>query len=249
MARRKLSDVSHPDTTLTEQYWLTWGDEPQPHMRLKIIYLTFEEVGAIGPGAFGVSTVCDRLGITYPMINHYFGGRDQLLAECAYLAYVRYVTSLWKAVDEAPGDPESRLSAWMHAQIQWTRKWSGWGAILNYPVASLTVTEIMDRNFREDMQRYFEWNIAGLATLVKDVLNATVTTERPRLDDSDYTELMADTELVGMATSVAFATLGASVWNAGQHLPSAKIEAATAMAPQLVDQHVKRVIRMLQKKI
>ena len=248
MARRKLTDTSHPDTTLTDSYWLTWGDEPQPHMRQKIIYLTFDEVSRIGPGAFGVSNVCDRLGITYPMVNHYFGGRDQLLAEGAYQAYIRYVTSLWEAVDAAPREPVARLEAWMRAQISWTRKWSGWGALLNYPVASLQVSEIMDRNFRDEMQRYFEWNLAGLAVLVNDVLNGSVTEERPSLDNSDRTDLLANTELVHLTSSVAFCTLGASVWNAGQHLPSAKIQMAVDMAPELVEQHIQRVIRMLQNK-
>lgn len=249
MARRKLSDTSHPDATLTDSYWLTWGDEPQPHMRQKIIYLTFEEVAKIGPGAFGVSSVCDRLGITYPMVNHYFGGRDQLLAEAGYLAYIRYVTSLWDAVDRAVREPAARLEAWMKAQVNWTKDWSGWGALLNYPVASLTVTEILDRNFREEMQRYFEWNLAGLAVLVNDVLNDSVTEERPRLDYSDRTDLLANTELVHLTASVAFSILGASVWNAGQHLPSAKIQAAVDLAPELVEQHIQRVIRMLRIKI
>lgn len=249
MARRKLSDTSHPDDSLTEEFWLEWGPEPQPHMRQKIIFLTFDEVARVGPGAFSVASVCDRLGITYPMVNHYFGGRDQLLAEGAYLAYIRYVKSLWHAVDKAPRDPEARLSAWMREQIGWTRKMAGWGALLNYPVASLTVTEIMDRNFREDMQRYFEWNLAGLAVLVKDIRTGSITEERPSLDNSDRSDLLQDTELVHATASVAFSTLGASVWNAGQHLPSAQISFVREMAQELVDEHVKRVIRTLQNKI
>jgi AcrR family transcriptional regulator len=210
--------------------------------------LTFEEVSRIGPGAFGVSNVCDRLGITYPMVNHYFGGRDQLLAEGAYHAYIRYVVSLWEAVDKAPHNAVARLEAWMRAQISWTRDWSGWGALLNYPVASLMVTEILDRNFREEMQRYFEWNLAGLAVLVHDVLNDSVSEERPRLNNSDRTDLLDNTELVHLTASVAFSTLGASVWNAGQHLPSARLQRAVDMAPELVEHHIQRVIRTLQIK-
>jgi AcrR family transcriptional regulator len=248
VARRKLTDTSHPDASLTDEYWLKWGDEAQPHMRQKIIYLTFEEVATVGPGAFSVASVCDRLGITYPMVNHYFGGRDHLLAEGAYMAYIRYVKSLWRAVDAAPADPGARLSAWMREQIRWTRQMGGWGALLNYPVASLTVTEILDRNFRDDMQRYFEWNLAGLAVLVNDVRNGKVTEDPPELDNSDRSDLLGDRDLVELTSSVAFATLGASVWNAGQHLPSAKISLASEMAPQLMDQHVDRVIRMVQNK-
>jgi AcrR family transcriptional regulator len=218
-------------------------------MRQKIIYLTFDEVARVGPGAFSVASVCDRLGITYPMVNHYFGGRDQLLAEGAYLAYIRYVKSLWQAVDKAKRDPEARLSAWMREQIGWTRKMAGWGALLNYPVASLTVSEILDRNFREDMQRYFEWNLAGLAVLVRDIREGSVTAKRPNLNDSDRSDLLEDRELVYATTSVAFSTLGASVWNAGQHLPSAKIAFAVEMAPELVDQHIRWVIRTIQNKV
>ena len=64
MARRKLSDVSHPDPLLTEDFWLQFGDDPQPPMRLKILYVTFGEVENSGPGSFNVASVCDRLGIT-----------------------------------------------------------------------------------------------------------------------------------------------------------------------------------------
>lgn len=249
MSRRKLTDTSHPDAGLTDDYWMTWGDEPQPHMRQKIIFLTLEEVAKVGPGAFSVSSVCDRLGITYPMVNHYFGGRDQLLAEGAFLAYIRYINSLWEAVERAPQDPEARLSAWMGQQIGWTRQMSGWGALLNFPVASLNVSEIMDRNFQADMQRHFEWNLAGLSVLVSDVVSGVVTEERPDLENIDRGSLLANSELVHLTSSVAFSTLGASVWNAGQHLPSAKIESAVEMAPELVERHIKRVIRMLQIQI
>jgi len=247
VARRKLSDTYHPDETLTDEYWLQWGDERQPHMRDKILYLTLEEVAYVGPGAFSVASVCDRLGITYPMVNHYFGGRDQLLAEGAQLAYARYVNALWTAVDRAEKEPVARLAAWMREQIGWTRKMSGWGAILNFPVSSLHVSELMDRHYREEMQRYFERNIVGLTLLVNDLRNGTVTLDLPVVDDQRRDEYLADEELVGLAALVSFATLGAAVWNAGQHLPSAKIPEVQQMAPEIVEQHVERVIRMLQK--
>ena len=247
MARRKLSDTSHPDRTLTDEYWLEWGDEPQPHMRDKIIYLTFEEVAQVGPGAFSVASVCDRLGITYPMVNHYFGGRDQLLAEGAYLAYLRYVDSLWAAVDRAPKDPVERLGAWMREQISWTKRMSGWGAILNFPVSSLNVSEIMDRQFRQEMQESFERNISGLIFLVDDLRKGTVTENLPALTDEERAAALSDDELVGLSALASFSTLGAAVWNAGQHLPSAKIPEVERMAPEIVEQHVQRVIRMLQK--
>ncbi len=160
MARRKLSDVSHPDPLLTEDFWLQFGDDPQPPMRLKILYVTFGEVENSGPGSFNVASVCDRLGITYPMVNHYFGGRDGLLAEGAYMVYQRYIQGIWDAVTAAPRDPEARLKAWMKGQLSGTLAMGGWGPLLNYPLAAREVTEVIQAKFQAHMNRLFELNLA-----------------------------------------------------------------------------------------
>lgn len=247
MARRKLTDTSHPDSTLTDDYWLTWGDDPQPPMRLKILYLTFEEVAKVGPGAFNVASVCDRLGVTYPMVNHYFGNRDGLLAEGAYLLYQRYIEALWDAVEAAPADPTERLRAWMWAQVTWTRQMAGWGAVLNYPAASLNVSMIMERNFRQDMQRAFEYNLGRLAILVSDVREGVLSTQRIEASDIDRSALLADERLVVLTSSVAFSTLGVSVWNAGQHFPSSKIPELAGLQSVMIEGHIQHVISSLTK--
>lgn len=247
MARRKLTDTSHPDLTLTDAYWLTWGDDPQPPMRLKILYLTFEEVAKVGPGAFNVASVCDRLGVTYPMVNHYFGNRDGLLAEGAYLLYQRYIAALWDAVAAAPLDPVERLRAWMWAQVNWTRQMAGWGAVLNYPAASLNVSMIMERTFRQDMQQAFEYNIARLAILVSDVRAGSVSRPTITPGDIDKATLLSDQKLITLTSSVAFSTLGVSVWNAGQHFPSSKIPELADYQTSMIEGHIDHVIGSLTK--
>jgi len=49
VGRRRIDDTSHPDATLTNEYWLRFGDNPQSPMREKIIYLTMAAVSSAAP--------------------------------------------------------------------------------------------------------------------------------------------------------------------------------------------------------
>jgi len=223
MARRKLSETTHPDQSLDENYWLKYGSDPQPSMRLKILYVTFDEIAEAGPGSFNVSSVCDRLGITYPMVNHYFGGRDSLIAEAAHMIYARYVDRLWAAVQAAPRDARERLRAWILAQIHETKDLGGWGAILNYPLAAKEVSAEISANFGKEMARGFELNLARLAMLILDI-------RRGKISDSDFTnagvpraQMLADPELQALLPLVGWSVIGASVWMAGRHLPASGV--------------------------
>lgn len=247
MARRKLTETSHPDETLDDRYWLRFGGAAQPTMRLKILYVTFDEIAKSGPGSFNVASVCDRLGITYPMVNHYFGSRDALIAEGAYMVYERYVDKLWAAVVAAPRNPRDRLAAWILAQIKETDEMGGWGAILNYPLAAKEVSEEITANFGGAMRRGFELNIARLSMLIKDIRGGEVT-------DSDFVvgripgqEMLDDPELQALLPTVAWGVIGAAVWLAGRHLPASGtiIELEPAL-DKSVDNHVKALIRLIE---
>jgi len=246
LARRKLTDTAHPDETLIDEFWLQFGSDPQPAMRLKILYITFEEVAQSGPMSFNVASVCDRLGITYPMVNHYFGGRDALLAEAAHMVYDRYIESLWAAVQAAPQNPRDRLSAWIMAQIMESEKIGGWGSILNYPLAAREVSEIIYELFGKEMTDSFELNLARLGLLIKDVRSGEVSQMLLRKGHLPRMDLLLDKDLQALLPTVAWSTLGASVWYAGQHLPSRKIPEMTSMMGGLVDNHVKRVIDFIE---
>lgn len=246
MARRKLTDVSHPDPLLTDEFWLEFGDDPQPPMRLKILYVTFGEVASSGPGSFNVASVCDRLGITYPMVNHYFGSRDGLLAEAAYMQYRRYVEGLWEAVLAAPREPEARLRAWMTGQISETLALGGWGPILNYPLAAREVTSEIQAKFQAPLNRLFELNLARVAHLVMDIRGGAVT-------DIDYTEenyprgeLLNDPFLQKVMPTVSWSTFGMSVWLGGQHAPARNIKEVVAMMDDLLENHFHTVVGLIK---
>jgi AcrR family transcriptional regulator len=242
MARRRLSDTSHPDTTLDDEYWLRFGELPQPSMRDKIIFLTSEEVATVGPAVFNVASVCDRLGVTHPMVNHYFGGRDSLLAETAFVVYQRYIDSLWKAVRLAPADPRARLRAWMVQQIEGTADLGGWGGILNYPSSSMHISGLLEERYGGDMRRLFETNIIRLGVLIEDSRN-NVNTALDQIDVSALrAQFLADPQTMSRAATMAWSTLGVAVWNAGQHLASAGVTELQANKEALIEGHIERMI-------
>jgi AcrR family transcriptional regulator len=247
VARRRLTDTAHPDTSLTDDYWLQFGGEAQPSMRLKILYVTFEEVAQSGPMSFNVASVCDRLGITYPMVNHYFGNRDSLIAEAAHMVYDRYVDSLWVSVEAAPRNPRSRMSAWIIAQIIESEKIGGWGSVLNYPLAARDVSEIIYNTFGKEMADSFELNLARLGLLIKDLRTGEVSEMLLRKGRLPRMELLLDKDLQALVPTVAWSTLGAAVWFAGQHLPSRKIPEISPLVGDLVDNHVSRIIEFVEK--
>jgi len=246
MARRKLTDTTHPDTTLTDEHWLTFGSQPQPSMRLKILYVTFEEVAKSGPTSFNVASVCDRLGITYPMVNHYFGSRDALIAEAAHMMFDRYIDRLWDAVEAAPRNPKDRLTAWMVAEIDETREMGGWGSVLNYPLGAKDVSELIDSSFGKEMTEGFELNLARLGQLILDVRSGTVSGIILLHSRLPRTDLLFNPILQSLVPTLAWSTLGASVWFAGQHLPSRKVPELASMVHILIDNHVKRMIEFVE---
>ena len=246
MARRKLSDTSHPDKSLDDSHWLRFGPDPQPSMRLKILYVTFDEVAKSGPTSFNVSSVCDRLGITYPMVNHYFGSRDGLIAEAAHMMYLRYVEDLWAAVQRAPRNPKDRLAAWILAEIKETDEMGGWGSVLNYPLAAKDVSAIVYASFGEIMNQGFELNLARLASLVKDIRSREVSDPPWSMGSVLRSELLADPEIMALVPTVAWSTLGVSVWLAGRHLPSRSIPEIEAMTSQFIDNHIAKIIELIE---
>lgn len=246
MARRKLTDTNHPDPTLTDEYWLGRGGQSQPPMRLKILYVTIEEVAKTGPGAFNVANVCDRLGITYPMVNHYFGNRDGLLAEAAHMVYERFVDDVWAAVERAPENPRDRLAAWIRAEIAETTAMGGWSSILNYPLSAREVSEQIYAMFGQQMGEAFELNMARLALLIKDVRRGEVTNVLYRRGRVPRAELLADSELQALVPTIVWSTFGAAVWTSGQHLPSRKVPEVGSDLPALLENHINRVIELVE---
>lgn len=218
-------------------------DGTEPSNRDRLIRLTMREVAIVGPASFNTSTVCDALGISYPMVNYYFGNRDGLMAEAAHATYVRYVSKLWQAVGTAEHDPDARLRAYLRAHRRLNVEIRGWGAVLNYPNFSATISTLLEEQFGADQHRHFELNMARLGRLILDLWEGHVTDVAYTVDDYPRDELLADRDLIEAIAAVSWATLGVAVWNAGRHSPSRGIPELERSAEALADAFVNDVVR------
>ena len=222
--------------------WLDLGDDPEPSNRDRLILLTMREVALVGPASFNTSGVCDTLGISYPMVNYYFGNRDGLIAEAAHATYVRYVEKLWRAVEAAPRTPVDRLRAYLRAHLRLNVEIRGWGAVLNYPIFSSTIAHVLEERFGEDQRRQFELNMARLGRLVLDLWDERVSDDVYTIDAFPREALLADPAAIDAAASLSWATLGVAVWRGGRHTPSRGIAEIETMQDRLINAYIENMI-------
>jgi AcrR family transcriptional regulator len=212
-------------------------------MRDQFIERTIEEFTRTGPGAFNPGQIARDLGVTVAMINHYFGSRYGLIAEAAYVVYARYIDEMFDAVTKAPQVPEERLRAWIQTQIAVARRVGGWGIVLNYPTLALKEPLAFDSKYRKLMSEKFEVNLARLAQLVLDVKAGSVSPEEITENNTDLQKFLSNPTLVALGSSVAMSTLGAAVWMAGSHAPSADSDEAHQRADFIVQAHIEHLVQ------
>lgn len=219
-------------------------------MRERIILETISRVAVLGPTSFNVKDVCASLGISNSLVNHHFGNRDKMLAEITERVYADYVSIIWRVADETPGDAADALRAWMNASVDWNIANSGWALLLNYPVASLEITQAIDSWHKEAMRQWGEYNLARLSLLVHDVRHGTRTSVEWGPGEARTDVVLADLHSVSIAGSIGWATHGMAVWQSGRHLPtSGGIPELVALENQLRLDHIERMIRLITSDI
>jgi len=226
-----------------EALWMEYSDHPNPSNRDRLIFLAMREVAVVGPASFNTAGICDALGISYPMVNYYFGNRDGLIAEAGHRTYIRYVQKLWEAVEEAPRTPVDRLRGWFEAHVRLNVEIGGWGAVLNYPRFSSSIEEILDERFGAEHRRHFSLNMARLTRMVLDLWSGTVEDFPYGLDDYPREELLAQSAAVSVVATLSWAALGVSVWRSGRHTPSKGLTELDERGKELVDAHIDNMLR------
>ena len=235
-------DQSPENRVLDEAFWLRFGDDPEPSMRSKILFVTMSDVSRVGPAAFNVGVVCTALGISNSLINHHFGGRDELIAEAVVETYRRYVENIWFAAMKEV-TPEARLRAWIEASVARQVQMRGLAAILNYPTASLDVTNIVHERSGQLMADLGALNMARLIQLVSDVRRDAVSPDVLELGKVSADELVSDPHLTVLGASIGWSVLGMSVWNTGPHLPTAQHPETAMLLEATSRYHVDRLVR------
>ena len=227
---------------LPSEYWLQFGDDPNPRVHDKLLYLAIEEIAKVGPNDFNSYSICDRINVTYPMVNHYFGGRNGLVAEAALVVYRRYMTRLHGGVMSAPANPEDRFRAWVWGQIKWTVDMRGWGAVLNYPDSCQESSRLLRERHGDEMRDLFEYNMAVLVHLITEVRTGVVSAWPDEFTPEFRAFAVSDPATLSLAGSIAWSTLGISVWSSGQHVPSTAVAEIDTHANKFMTDHVERLL-------
>jgi AcrR family transcriptional regulator len=249
-ARFHASELQVPaDRDLNDDFWREYGSNVEPSMREKIILVAIDDLGRVGPATFNVKYVCDALNVSYSLINHHFGNRDELIAEAAIRWYELYLEALWRAANTAERDPEARIRAWLRESVHWAQRWSGLAAILNYPTASLDVTYLVREKWNEKLSALGELNLARLLWLVKELRAGVVTDTVLELGNLPNEQLRSDPALMELNASVGWAILGLAVWSAGRHLPTGKVFDDNVLHEKAIALHLDNIVSIAKAKV
>ena len=164
-----------------------------------------------GPTAVHPQDICEELGLSKALVNYHFGNRDGLIAESIVLAYERYIDTLITASQEPDLDPVGRLTSWIDALIGWARTNPGLSAALNYPHEAAGVPRPMDAPLAQRLQLAASRAFSNLQGLVQDA--------RASLRDPGDVRELDPTEIALDTAIISWATLGMSVYAAGENLP------------------------------
>lgn len=199
--------------------------------RQAIVERALAHLSQRGPANVHPKDICEELGLSKALVNYHFGGRDGLITEAMVVGYERYVDTLWQAAEAAGADPIARLFAWIDAQVDWTADNAGLAAALNFPhLASGTPSEVLEPSAQRINEAGAK-NFANLQRLVR-AARAAVTGAEPSQASAGL-----DAAVIG------WLTFGMSVWNAGNHLPTQRLESRAYF--DRAREHVRQQVRAL----
>lgn len=193
---------------------------PRNEARLAILEVALAHLCERGPANVHPKEICEELGLSKALVNYHFGGRDGLITEAMVLGYERYVDRLWAVAEAAGDDPVVRLLAFIDTQVEWTSEHAGLAAALNFPSVASGVPLNMDEAALERLHAAGRRQFDNLRRLVGAARSAGAPAGGA---DPDAHQTTLDSAVIG------WMTLGLSVWLAGNHLPTQRLEERSAL--------------------
>ncbi len=204
------------DPSLTDDFWRDLTGQSEPAQRVQFLWLSIHLVRELGLNQFKITTVAKMLGYSVAMVNHHFGSRDGLIAECAERVHQNYSLELIDATEAAKRNPRARLEAYIRARVVCGRQLGGWTQVLNYPYHSFESPAIAISRSGDSFENSFFRNLMYMTQLVLDLQQGTVSDTRP--DRQAFaTEIMKRNPVaIFHAANIGTATAGAVMWMSGR---------------------------------
>lgn len=204
------------DPLLTPDFWRELTGNADPSQREKFLWLTIDRVRSLGLAQFKVTHIAKMLGYSEAMVNHHFGSRDGLIAECAETVHSDYSAKLIEATESAPPDPRSRLHAHILVRFSEGQKLGGWSQVLNYPYHSFESPVIAMARVGASFRDSFNRNLFYITQLVVDYRAGEVNHNPLKVSDYPAAILNSDPMSLAYAIMIGTATAGGVMWLAGR---------------------------------
>jgi AcrR family transcriptional regulator len=150
------------------------------------------------------------------MVNHHFGSRDGLIAECAERVHQNYSLDLINATEAAERNPRARLEAYINARIVCGRRLGGWTQVLNYPFHSFESPTISLARSGDVFENGFFQNLMFITQLVLDLQSGTISQSRPDRETLATEILRQNPIALVHASNIGTATAGSVMWLSGK---------------------------------
>lgn len=222
-------------------------DTPGLPVHEALIRATIAAVAERGPFDVAARDVCEAAGVMNAAVNYNFGNWNGLLAESLSVAYREYIALLWAAIDAAPRTPEARVEAYIRAQIGWVRRMPGWGAMLNYPIATKEVSELYLSKFPDIAITLFQINQGKQVQLVMDLRSGEVHDINPSDFAGEKQRLMSDQEAVRRSVSLGWSIMGMTVWASRGDVAETQLQEMIRLVESMIDAHIQQIIETAKR--
>lgn len=186
--------------------------------RQLLLEATIGELARVGSDAIELGKICQRLGFSPGLVNHYFGSRSVLLLEAGMVGYERYVDAQFDAVNASGETPEEQFKAWFDAQVEWTVRNPGIASMMNFPSLHLPEGQSLSPESRLRLERAASRNLITLASILDRAQRGT--------KGRDMLSRESVASNLGLASATAYVgwmVYGHALWRAGRHAPTADI--------------------------
>lgn len=228
--------------------WLVYGLTGTPNTREKLVALTIEAMVKSGPSTFNAKDVCDRIDAKYGLVNYYFGNKEMLVAEASATTYKKHIFEVRDIINSAPKNPEKRLRSFIDMDIAWHRRMNSWAVLVSYPLISQASRDLIEVNFGNDLKEHFEFLVAMVARMVRDIRTNKVTEIDFEPGALPRHELAMHPAVVLDAISILYSAHGLNIWIAGTQIGSSKLGSPEISQKIAIEHHIKRMIDLAKRK-
>lgn len=230
------------DPSLTPTFWRELTGDPEPPQRDQFLWLTIHLVQKMGVAQFTVSRVAKMLGYSVAMVNHLFGSRDGLIAECAQVVHRNYAQQVVDDTEASARTPRARLEAHIRSRYERGRLLRGWSQVLNYPFYSFESPEIAYARAGSSFNDSYRRNLLYLTQLVLD-LRAGSISDTPLFPDEFPQNVIAIDRVAFLhAVTIGTTTAGSVMWMAGRIDNVAETPDMLTLASTMIDQQLRHLV-------